>query len=101
MSAPATPLTQQLLAVLFAEPDIHWPWKDELSDWLIDLVDGVSSTPADAVLDPHNPHALLDHLFVYHPQVLERLLENPRVKDELEAFLTPVDQSPPAAGGGS
>ena len=90
MNTTATPLTQDLLKILFAQPETARRWKDALAHRLLDL---------QAAGKPLEPHAILDHLFVHAPKVLERLLDNPRVKDELEEFLTPATQSPAATGG--
>jgi hypothetical protein len=81
-----SPLTHALLTILFAQPDVARRWKDTLADRILDL--HARGAPLEA-------HAILDHLFVHAPRVLERLLEDPRVKDDLERFLTPVAPPPP------
>jgi hypothetical protein len=76
-------LMTQILEILYQDPAIRRLWKDQLSDWILDQQ--ASEQPLDA-------RALLNHMLMSHPEVLERLVNNVRVKDRIQAFLRPAAQ---------
>src|SRR5574337_1822006 len=73
-----TPLLTHLLGLLFQDPRTHSQVKDRLSDWILDR---------HALGLTLGGHDLLEHLQTAHPNIFERLKENPRVKDEIERVL--------------
>ncbi len=78
MSDTTKSLTAQLLEILYRNPDLRQSWKDALSDWILDRhIAGVRL----------NSLALLEYLRTAQPQVFWLLTRNPRVRDEVLAFL--------------
>jgi len=73
-----TLLLTHLLDLLFQDPRTHSQVKDRLSDWILDR------HALGLTLDGPN---LLEHLRTVHPQILERLKMNPRIKDDIERLL--------------
>jgi len=82
-------LTAQILEILFRTPAIHRPWKDVLSDRILD---------AHQSGHPLTPQDLLEHLHSHQPQVFDRLTCHPLVRHEILALgastsHTPSDES--------
>jgi len=60
------------------------PWKDQLSDWLLDRYARQGSLTA---------RDLLDGLFLFRPALYEVLLKQSDLQDDLAAVLTPAQRA--------
>lgn len=80
-------LTARLLAIIYANPTVQHGWKDHLSDWFLDLY------TRRRTLDAHD---ILNGLFLFRPQLLERILDRPDLKDQLVAAMNPATHTPGA-----
>lgn len=80
-------LLSLLLARIYLTHGARRPWKDQLSDWLLDRHASHGAVEARDVL-----HGL----FLYRPQLLEDLLKRPDLQDDLTAVLDPSWRAPHA-----
>ena len=74
--------TEELLSILYPPRAIRRHWRDQLSDWLLDLYE-----------HGHVPTArdLLDGIFLFRPALLEILLAQPHLKDGVLATLNSAE----------
>lgn len=75
--SPAASLTTEMLHILYRETSTRRPWKDALSNWILDQ---------HAAGHTLSPIALLEYLRESQPQVFTRVTHNPRVARELRTF---------------
>jgi hypothetical protein len=76
------PLAQQILDLIYYDPEVRRTYKESLTDWILD------TQPRAAPLDTAT---LLKYLAVHQPDLLERLKTNVRIQDELARALTGDD----------
>ncbi len=76
-------LMQLLLARIYSPGGARRPWKDQLSDWLLDRHARQGSL---------TPRDLLDGLFLFRPALLEALLKQSDLQADLAAMLAPAQR---------
>jgi len=72
------PLSQRILDIIYQDSDVRRPYKETLTDWILD------TQPRTAPLDAA---ALLQFLATHQPDLLNRLNINVRIKEELARAL--------------
>lgn len=72
------PLAQRILDIIYQDSDVRRPYKETLTDWILD------TQPRTAPLDTA---ALLQFLATHQPDLLNRLKINVRIKEELARAL--------------
>jgi len=72
------PLAQRILDIIYQDSDVRRPYKETLTDWILD------TQPRTAPLDAA---ALLQFLATHQPDLLNRLKINVRIKEELARAL--------------
>jgi hypothetical protein len=72
------PLSQRILDIIYQDSDVRRPYKETLTDWILD------TQPRTAPLDAA---ALLQFLATHQPDLLNRLKINVRIKEELARAL--------------
>lgn len=77
-------LLSLLLARIYSTHSARRPWKDHLSDWLLDRYARQGSLTA---------RDLLDGLLLFRPTLLDALLHHPDLQDDLAAVLTPAQRA--------
>jgi len=78
---PAASLTTEMLHILYRETSTRRPWKDALSDWILNQ---------HAAGHTLSPIALLKYLQTTQPEVFMRLVHDPRITHEVLAFFLPT-----------
>jgi len=75
---------QLLLARIYPLGGARRPWKDQLSDWLLDRYVSQGSL---------NARDIIDGLFLFRPALYEVLLKQSDLQDDLAAVLTPAQRA--------
>jgi hypothetical protein len=75
------PLAQEVLEILYRDPSIRRPYKDSISDWILD------TQPHGSPLDGH---ALIQYLAKHQSDILSRLKINTLVKEEIARVLDAI-----------
>ena len=75
------PLVQQLLDLIYKDLGVRRTEREALTDWILDTM---PRTP------PLDTTSLLDYLAAQQPELLSRLMANPRVNEQLAHALQPV-----------
>ncbi len=76
-------LIDVLLARIYSSGGARRPWKDQLSDWLLDRYVSQGSL---------NARDIIDGLFLFRPALYEVLLKQSDLQDDLAAVLTPAQR---------
>jgi hypothetical protein len=76
------PLAQQILDLIYRDPDVRRMHKDSLADWILDTQSRTA---------PLDTTALLRYLAAHQRDLLERLKMNLRIQDEVARALASVD----------
>jgi hypothetical protein len=77
-------LLSTLLSNIYSPGGARRPWKDQLSDWLLDRYVSQGSL---------NARDLLDGLFLFRPALLEVLRKQSDLQADLAAVLTPAQDA--------
>jgi hypothetical protein len=75
------PLAQEVLEILYRDPAIRRPYKDSLTDWILD------TQPHGSPLDGQ---ALIQYLAKHQSDILSRLKINTLVKEEIARVLDAI-----------
>jgi hypothetical protein len=75
------PLAQEILDILYRDPDTHRTHKDALTDWILDTQP--LGSPLDGI-------AIIQYLAGHQPDILARLKINTQVKEEIERVLDAI-----------
>jgi hypothetical protein len=78
------PLAQNILDLIFKDPQVRRLHKESLADWILD------TQPRTAPLDAA---ALIQYLGAHQPDLLNRLKINVRLKDDLARALESIEQN--------
>jgi hypothetical protein len=76
------PLAQQVLDLIYHDSGVRRPYKDSLTDWILDTQPRT---------EPLDTRTLLEYLALHQPDVLSRLKINGRLKDEIAQVLRGAD----------
>jgi hypothetical protein len=76
------PLAQQMLDLIYHDSKVRRPYKDSLSDWILDT---------QSRTEPLNTKTLLHYLSLHQSDVLSRLKINVHIKDEIAQVLRGTD----------
>jgi hypothetical protein len=77
-------LAQQILDLVFQDPEVRRNYKESLADWILD------TQPRTA---PLNTATLVEYLSSHQPDLLNRLKINLRIKDDLARALESIEQN--------
>ncbi|HTU00450.1 MAG TPA: hypothetical protein VMG58_01490 [Candidatus Sulfotelmatobacter sp.] len=75
------PFVQQLLDLIYKDLSVSRTERERLTDWILDTMP--RALPLDTT-------SLLDYLAAHQPDLLSRLMANPRVNEQLARAVQPV-----------
>ena len=78
------PLAQRILDIIYQDHDVRRPYKESLTDWILD------TQPRTAPLDAA---ALVQYLTAHQPDLLDRRKINGRIKEDVARALESIERN--------